>query len=303
MKAVTADTYQRQGRGGKGVRAAALKAEDVITHVLHTTAHSYLLLFTNKGRVYRLKGHEVPLMERTARGQHIRNLLPLRPDETVEAVIDTRDYETQRFLFFATKLGQVKKTAFSEYDSSLQAGLIAVNLRDGDEVVEVMPTSGSDHIVLVSASGMAISFDENDVRSMGRATAGVRGMSLRQGDVVIGAVVAQDDGDLLMITTGGYGKRTKVDEFRSQSRGGKGLIAIKTGGRGRGEVLAVRVVRPDDELLLVSARGQSTRIQAGTLSRQGRSATGVKAMSLADGDTVAAVALIHKNEEGEQLQL
>jgi DNA gyrase subunit A len=298
VKATSADTYRRQGRGGRGVQGANLKAEDVVTQALHTTAHSYVLMFTNTGRVYRLKGHEFPLMDRTARGQHIRNLLSLRADERVQAMIDTRDYETHRFLLFATKRGQVKKTAFSEYDSAISSGLIAVKLRRGDEVVHVLPTSGEDRIVLVSRSGMAICFDESGVRSMGRATAGVRGMSVREGDEVVSAVVASPQATLVMITSGGYGKRTRLTEFRSQARGGKGLIAIKTGGRGRGDVVGAEVVRDDDELFVFSSEGVAIRVRAGDISRQGRAATGVRVMRLSDGVTVSAVAPIPQ-EEGE----
>ena len=299
IKATVTDTYRRQQRGGRGVQGASLKAEDVVEHVLHTTAHSYLLLFTNLGRVYRLKGHEVPLMDRTARGQHINNLLSLKSGERVQAMIDTRDYETSRYLLFATRRGQVKKTAFTDYDSSLSTGLIAINLREGDEVFDVLPTLGEDRIVLVSKNGMAICFKEGDARPMGRATAGVRGMTLREGDEVVGAVVARDDSDLAIVTSGGYGKRTRMREFRPQTRGGKGLIAIKTGGRDRGEVVGVEFVQAGDELFLVSSRGVSIRIGSDSISRQGRTATGVKVKSLEAGETVAAVAPIPR-ENGEQ---
>ena len=166
---------------------AKLRDEDYVTHIIPTTAHAYLLFFSNRGRVYRLKAHEIPMKDRTARGTAIVNLLPLQPGETIQAIIDTRDYETNRFLFFATKKGQVKKTKFTEYDSSLRAGLIAINLRDGDELVQVIPTNGGDDIFMVSRSGMTIRFTEDEVRAMGRAAAGVRGMKMkpeRRGRVV-----------------------------------------------------------------------------------------------------------------------
>src|SRR5207248_8454825 len=175
-KTMPADTFRRPGRGGRGVAGAKLRDEDYVTQILTTTAHAYLLFFSNRGRVYRWKAHEIPMKERTARGTAIVNLLPLTPDEHIQAIIDTRDYESHRFLFFATKLGQVKKTKFTEYDSSLRAGLIAINLRDDDELVRVIPTNGGDDIFMVSKDGMTIRFSEDEVRPMGRSAAGVRGM-------------------------------------------------------------------------------------------------------------------------------
>ena len=174
-KTVTADTFRAQGRGGKGIAGAKLRDDDYVTHIITTTAHAYLLFFSNLGRVYRLKAHEIPKKERTARGTAIVNLLQLQPNEHIQAIIDTRDYETNRYLFFATKQGQVKKTKFNEYDSSLRTGLIAINLRDGDELVKVIPTNGGDDILMLSKLGQAIRFSEDDVRPMGRAAAGVRG--------------------------------------------------------------------------------------------------------------------------------
>jgi DNA gyrase subunit A len=179
VKTVPADTFRAQGRGGRGVAGAKLRDDDYVTHILTTTAHAYLLFFSNRGRVYRLKAHEIPRKDRTARGTAIVNLLPLQPGERIQAIIDTRDYETHRFLFFATRKGQVKKTKFNEYDSSLRSGLIAINLRDDDELVRVIPTNGTTDIFMVARSGMTIRFSEDDVRSMGRAAAGVRGMKLR----------------------------------------------------------------------------------------------------------------------------
>src|SRR5262249_10832093 len=172
-KSMPADTFRTQGRGGRGVAGAKLRDEDYVTQILTTTAHAYLLFFSNRGRVYRLKAHEIPMKDRTARGTAIVNLLQLQPDERIQAIIDTRDYETNRFLFFATKQGQVKKTKFNEYDSSLRTGLIAINLRNNDELVKVIPTNGGDDILIVTRLGQAIRFSEDDVRPMGRAAAGV----------------------------------------------------------------------------------------------------------------------------------
>ena len=217
IKTVAADAFRTQGRGGRGVAGTKLKDEDYVTHIIHTTAHAYLLFFSNRGRVYRLKAHEIPMKERTARGTAIVNLLPLQPGETIQAIIDTRDYETNRFLFFATRKGQVKKTKFTEYDSSLRAGLIAINLRDDDELVRVIPTNGGDDIFMVSRAGMTIRFAEDEVRAMGRAAAGVRGMKMKPEDEVVSCDVARDDVAILIVTDAGYGKRTQLDKFNRRA--------------------------------------------------------------------------------------
>ncbi|MGH9258930.1 MAG: DNA gyrase subunit A, partial [Acidimicrobiales bacterium] len=227
VKTVPSDTFRSQGRGGRGVAGAKLRDDDYVTDILTTTAHAYLLFFSTRGRVYRLKAHEIPRKDRTARGTAIVNLLPLQPDERIQAIIDTRDYETHRYLFFATRQGQVKKTKFNEYDSSLRSGLIAINLRGDDELVKVIPTNGGDDIFMVARSGMTIRFSEDDVRFMGRAAAGVRGMKLRTGDEVVSCDVARDDVALLVVTDAGYGKRTQLDRFNTQGRGGQGVRGIK----------------------------------------------------------------------------
>jgi DNA gyrase subunit A len=289
VKAVTADAFRAQARGGRGVAGAKLRDDDYVTHVVGTTAHAYLLFFSTRGRVYRLRAHEIPIKERTARGTAIVNLLPLGPDERVQAVIDTRDYETNRYLFFATKLGQVKKTRFTEYDSSLRAGLIAINLRDDDELVRVIPMNEGEEVFMVSRQGMTIRFAEGEVRAMGRSAAGVRGMRLREGDHVVSCDVARDDADILMVTDAGFGKRTKVERFNAQARGGQGVKGIKLTAR-RGGVVAAFMVGLDDEIILVATGGVVIRTGVRQISSQGRDATGVRIMNLAAGQTVAAVA-------------
>ena len=289
VKTVTSDTFRSQGRGGRGVAGAKLRDDDYVTHILTTTAHAYLLFFSTRGRVYRLKAHEIPRKERTARGTAIVNLLPLQPGERIQAIIDTRDYETHRFLFFATRQGQVKKTKFNEYDSSLRSGLIAINLRDGDELVKVIPTNGGDDIFMVARSGMTIRFSEDDVRSMGRAAAGVRGMKLRSGDEVVSCDVARDDVALLIVTDLGYGKRTQLDRFNAQGRGGQGVRGIKLTTR-KGIVVAAFMVGLDDEIFVISSSGTVIRMAVRDVSSQGRDATGVRVMNLDSGQAVAAVA-------------
>ena len=296
IKAVPTDAFRTQGRGGRGVRGTRLKEEDLVADLLHTTAHAYLLLFSNRGRVYKLRAHEVPIKERTARGTAVVNLLPLAPDERIQAIVQTRDFDTGSYLLFATKAGQVKKTAFSEYDKSRREGFIAIALRDGDELVRVIPTSGHDDAVLVSRNGSGIRFSEQDVRSMGRDAAGVRGMRLRAGDEVVSCDVVRTDADILIVTDAGYGKRTKTDHFSRQGRGGQGVRAIKlTAARGR--VVAAFMAGLDDEILLVSTGGVVIRTAVREINAQGRDATGVRLMSLDEGDAVAAVAAVASGEE------
>jgi DNA gyrase subunit A len=291
VKTVAADAFRTQSRGGRGIAGTKLRDDDYVTHIVTTTAHAYLLFFSNRGRVYRLRAHEIPMKERTARGTAIVNLLPLAPDEHIQAIIDTRDYESHRYLFFATKQGQVKKTKFTEYDSSLRAGLIAINLRDDDELVRVIPTNGDADIFMVSKNGMAIRFTEDDVRAMGRAAAGVRGMKLKEGDVVVSVDAVSDDSDLLIVTEAGYGKRTKVERFSRIGRGGQGVRGIKLTAK-RGGVAAAFMVSLEDEIILISSGGVTIKTEVRGISSQGRDATGVRVMNLDDGQYVAAVALV-----------
>jgi DNA gyrase subunit A len=296
VKAVPAANFKTQGRGGRGVSGAKLKTDDLVRHVIFTSSHAYLLFFSNRGKVYRLRALEVPVRERTAKGMPIVNLLSLQPGETIQAIIDTRDFASERYLFFATKNGTVKKTAFDEYDSSRSDGLIAINLRDGDELVRVIETSGTDDIFMVGRSGMTIRFSEDEVRPMGRAAGGVRGMKLKAGDEVVSVDVARDDTAILMITEAGYGKRTQLDKFNRQGRGGQGVIGIKLTGR-KGKVVAAFMVGLEDDIVAVSSGGVMIRMNVRDISSQGCDATGVRVMSLDDGQTVASVALILASDD------
>ncbi|MCB9381824.1 MAG: DNA gyrase subunit A [Acidimicrobiaceae bacterium] len=296
VKAVPASSFKTQGRGGRGVSGAKLKTDDIVRHVIFTTAHAYLLFFSNRGKVYRLRALEVPERERTAKGIPIVNLLPLQAGETIQAIIDTRDFAGERYLFFATRQGTVKKTAFNEYDSSRRDGLIAINLRDKDELVRVIETTGGDDIFIVSRKGMTIRFNEDEVRPMGRAAAGVRGMKLKPGDEVVSVDVARDDVAMLMVTEAGYGKRTEPDRFNVQGRGGQGVIGIRLTGK-KGHVVAAFMVGPEDEIVAVSSGGVTIRMAVGDISSQGRDATGVRVMSLDDGQTVASVAPILASDD------
>ncbi len=292
VKAVSADSFKTQGRGGRGVSGGKMKVDDIVRHVIFTTAHAHLLFFSNRGKVYRLRALEIPERERTAKGMPIVNLLPLQADEQIQAIIDTRDFATERFLFFTTKNGTVKKTAFDAYDKSRRDGLIAINLRDDDELVRVIETSGSDDIFMVSRNGMTIRFDENDVRAMGRTAGGVRGMRLKNvDDRVVSVDVARDETAILLMTEAGYGKRTQLDKFNRQGRGGQGVRGIKLTGK-KGAVVAAFMVGLDDEIVAVSNNGVTIRMEVRGISSQGRDATGVKVMNIDDGDAVSSVAPI-----------
>ena len=292
VKTVPAEEFRIQGRGGRGIAGTKLKDEDSVTHLIQTTAHSYLLFFSTRGRVYRLKAHEIPVSSRTARGTAIVNLLPLQDDEHIQAVIDTRDYETNRYLFFATAKGRVKKTRFNAYDSSLRAGLIAIKLNDDDSLVEVIPTNGVFDILLSSRLGQTIRFSEDNVREMGRNAAGVIGLKFKkEGDDVVACDIARDGATLLHVTQQGYGKRTPVEEYPRKGRGGQGVIGIKVTEE-RGEVVGTLMVDDDDEILAVTTGGVLMRTRVSDISVQGRSASGVKIMSPDNGDAVASVALV-----------
>jgi DNA gyrase subunit A len=288
VKTMSTSEFRTQGRGGKGVTGAKLKEEDVVAHLIYTTAHAYLLFFSTRGKVYRLKAHEIPMAGRTARGTPVVNLLPLQPDERIQAIIDTRDYESNRFLFFATRSGRIKKTRFTAYDSSLKAGLIAVRLNDGDELVAVVPTSGEDDIFLVSSSGQTLRISESDVRAMGRDAAGVRGMKFRGSDQLVSCCVGRPDTTIMHLTTEGYGKRTELDEFTRKGRAGMGVRGIRTTTE-RGSVAGALIVGETEELFAVTTAGMIIRMPASDISVQGRDATGVRVMSPGSGQQVAAV--------------
>jgi DNA gyrase subunit A len=298
VKAVRSSSFRTQGRGGRGIQGANLREEDLVTRVIHTSSHAHLLFFSNKGKVYRLRTYEIPIKERTARGTAIVNLLPLAPDERIQTLIDTREFPEDRFLMFATRAGQVKKTTFSEYDKSRRDGFIAINLRDGDELVGVIVTGGEDDIFMVSAAGMAIRFSEEDVRSMGRDASGVRGMNLREGDHVVSVDLARDETSILIATDAGFGKRTQLHHFNRQGRGGLGVRGIKLTAQ-RGQVVAAFMVGLEDEILVISSAGVMVRMGVRGISSQGRDATGVRLVSLDAGQLVASVAPVLNVEADE----
>ncbi|MHB1533571.1 MAG: DNA gyrase subunit A [Acidimicrobiales bacterium] len=289
VKAVSASSFRTQGRGGRGIQGANLKEEDLVTRIIHTSAHAHLLFFSNRGKVYRLRAYEIPVKERTARGTAIVNLLPLAPDERIQTLIDTREFPSDRYLLFATRKGQVKKTTFSEYDKSRRDGFIAINLRDGDELVGVITTADGDDIFMVSRQGMAIRFSGDDVRAMGRDAAGVRGMQLREADEVVSIDPGRDEASILIVTDAGFGKRTQLHHFNRQGRGGVGVRGIRLTAQ-RGRVVAAFMVGLDDEILVTSSAGVLVRMGVRGIASQGRDATGVRVVSLDAGQVVASVA-------------
>jgi DNA gyrase subunit A len=294
------DAFRRQGRGGRGVRGANLKEEDVVSHVFTTSTHHWLLFFTTRGKVYRVKVHEVPEAGRTARGLYAANLpgVSITGDEKVSTVIDLKDYEEGAYLFFATKRGMVKKTPLPEYDSP-RTGLTAVNLKPGDEMIDVLLTNGKDEIILVSRNGQAIRFKEALVRPMGRATAGVIGMRLGQGDEVIAVGPASAGEELISVTQQGYGKRTPLKEYPTKGRGGKGVIGHSLT-RKTGLLAGAFVGSKGQDMFVISSSGIVIRVGAGDIRRVGRASQGVRTMRVEEGAHVVALAPVITQAELEE---
>src|SRR4051812_37159215 len=293
IKTLPLATYRQQRRGGVGVTGMELKDDDYIEHLFVTSTHDYLLFFTNRGKVYRQKVYELPEMGRTARGRALVNLLPLREGEFVRAVLATRDFKEGKYLVFATRKGQVKKTEFLAYNTPIKAdGIIAINIRDDDELVAVRRTSGDDDIIMVSHSGQATRFHESEARPMGRDTGGVRGMNVSRGDNwVLAMDVARDDTELLVVTEGGYGKRTLVSEYPRKGRGAMGVKTITLTEK-KGGLAGALIVQERDELVFISRDGMVQRTPVRGISRYGRASQGVKLMNLREEDVVSAVALV-----------
>ena len=267
-----------------------LKDDDYIEHLFVASTHDYVLFFTNVGKVYRLKVHELPLGSRQSKGRAIVNLLPFKQGEAVRAVIQTRNFEEAEYLFFGTKNGIVKKTKLAAYNTPLKSdGIIALKMREGDELVGVRHSSGDDDILLVSRNGQAIRFHEQDVRAMGRDASGVQGMKLRAGDEVIAVGVAQDDADLLVVTENGYGKRTRVTEYPVKGRGGMGVKTVQLT-EARGHLAGARVVREGYQVMMISTGGTVIKMAAGDIKRLGRSTQGVIVMRLREGEQVSTLA-------------
>ena len=305
VKRTPLDTYRAQKRGGKGVQGVNLKDEDFVEDLFVASTHDYVLFFSNKGKVYRLKVHELPIGQRTARGTAMVNLVPFAEGEHATAVITCRTFPDDEYLMFATVNGTVKKTAMSAYDRTRRDGIIAINLREGDELVNVRRVREGDKVMLVSTDGKAIMFPESEVRPMGRDTSGVRGITLKGDAKMLGMEITNGNGDLFVITEKGYGKRTPVSDYPEHKRGGQGVFTI-TMTEKKGNLVACRIVGPQHELMIMTNEGVVIRVKARDISRLGRSTQGVRVMNLDDSDAVSAVARMatakKKAAEGDEDQ-
>jgi DNA gyrase subunit A len=295
IKRTRSDNYRSQHRGGKGVKGAQLRADDVVEHFFVTTTHHGLLFFTNTGRVYRAKAYEVQEAGRDAKGQHVANLLAMQPDEEIAQVLDIRDYRVAQYLTLATRDGLIKKTALAEYDTNRSGGIIAIKLREGDELVSALLVEEDSDLLLVSRKGMSIRFTATDeaLRPMGRSTSGVIGMHFRGDDTLLDASVVSNDGFVFVVTEGGYAKRTSADQYRLQNRGGLGIKVAKLNDD-RGDLVGSLIVDPDDEVLVVLASGKVIRSDVAEVPAKGRDTMGVVFAKFADTDRIIAIA---KNTE------
>ncbi|MFC6883623.1 MULTISPECIES: DNA gyrase subunit A [Actinomadura] len=291
-KRTKTDLYRAQRRGGKGVRGAQLKQDDIVDQFFVTTTHHWILFFTNKGRVYRAKAYELPDSGRDSRGQHVANLLAFQPDEHIAQVMDLRDYEVAPYLVLATKNGKVKKTALRDFDSPRTGGIIAINLVDDDEVISARLVTPDDDLLMVSTGAMAIRFraDDDSLRPMGRATSGVIGMRFEEDQEILNMLVVQEETqNVLVATEGGYAKRTPAEQYPLQGRGGKGVLTAKIV-QTRGRLVGALMVGPDDEVFAMTSNGGVIRTTAAEIKQSGRQTMGVRLMNLADGDSVVAIA-------------
>ena len=291
IKRMGTDNFKSQHRGGKGIKGMETIQDDYIVEMLMTTSHHYLMFFTNMGRVYRIKAYEIPEASRTSRGTAIVNLIPLQPDEKITAMIPIKDYEKDKYLFMATKNGIVKKTSVLDYENIRKTGLAAINLRDDDKLIEVKITDDNEDIFLFTKYGQCIRFNEKDVRSTGRTTMGVIGMNLTDGDEVIAMQMASQGDSVLIVSEKGLGKCTLISEFSAQNRGGKGVKCYKITEKS-GNLIGVKSVGRDDEVMLITTEGIIIRIRVNDTALLGRITSGVKLINLKDDITVASIARV-----------
>ncbi|PAD28043.1 DNA gyrase subunit A [Paenibacillus sp. 7523-1] len=296
VKRLPVSTYRSQKRGGRGVVGMDTKDTDFVEHLFVTNSHNYLMFFTDKGKVYRLKAYEIPELGRTARGTPIINLIQIEQGESVNAVIPVQEFESDKYLFFATRQGVVKKTPLEDYTNIRKGGLIGISLRDDDALIEVKLTDGQQEIIMGTSNGMSIRFSEGNVRSMGRSATGVKGITLDEGDVVIGMDVVDQELDVLIVTAKGYGKRTPVSDYRMQTRGGKGIKTINVTEK-NGAVVSLKMVKTEEDLMIITSSGTLIRMSMEGISTMGRYTQGVKLIHIRDEDAVATVSRIDKNED------
>ena len=305
IKRMSMDTFKSQNRGGKGIKGMQTLEEDFIRELFITTSHHYIMFFTNKGRVYRLKAYEIPEAGRTARGTAIINLLQLMPEEKITATIPIYEYEEGKYLFMATQKGLVKRTPIGEYANVRKNGLAAIVLREDDLLINVKVTDNEQDVLLVTKYGQCIRFSEQDVRSTGRVSMGVRGMNLSDGDEVIGMQVSRQGTDMLIVSEKGMGKRTSMNEFTRQNRGGKGVKCYKITEK-TGNVVGMKAVDEDSEIMIINTEGIIIRMKCSDISVYGRIASGVKLINLPENDKVASVAKVRKASaeiDGEQVEI
>lgn len=296
IKRLPVTTYKNQKRGGRGIVGMGTKDDDFVEHLFVTNTHHYLMFFTNKGKVYRLKAYEIPDLSRTARGTPIINLIQIEQGETINAVIPVESFETDQFLFFATKQGVVKKTPIDDYSNIRKGGLIAINLREDDDLIGVKLTDGNQGIIMGTKLGMSIHFPEQDVRSMGRSATGVKGIQLDEEDAVIDMDVVHEDNSVLIVTSKGFGKRTPVSEYRIQSRGGKGIKTLNVTDK-NGPVVGLKVVQEDEDLMIITASGTVIRTSMDGISVMGRNTQGVRLINIREDDEVGTLARVQKSED------
>ncbi len=296
VKRLPVATYRQQKRGGKGLQGVNLKDQDFVEHLFIASTHDYVLFFSTKGKVYRMKVHELPLGSRHAKGTAVVNLLPFETDERIAAVINTKEFSPDEYLMFATSLGMVKKTAIQAYDRSRRDGIIAINLREGDELIAVRRVKPGEKVMMVSTAGKAIKWDESEARPMGRDTMGVRGMTIKEGERCLGMEIAPEGSELFVVTERGYGKRTAVSEYPEHHRGGQGVRTIAITPK-KGPLAGMKIVGPGHELMLISEEGVVIRVKAGDISQLGRSTQGVKVMNVSETDRVSAIARVSASKK------
>ena len=298
VKRISSDAYSAQRRGGKGIQAMSTKEDDFVEHVMVTSTHSDVLFFTNRGRVYKLRGYQIPEAGRTAKGTNIINLIPIEPDERIETVLTVNDVYENGYLFMGTKNGIVKKTSVKEFKNLRKNGLIAINLRDGDELLKVKMTKGDANIIMVTQNGLAIKFNEADVRPMGRTASGVKAISLSEDDMAVCMDIAVDDEDLLVVSENGFGKRTPISEYKIQNRGGKGLLTYKINDK-TGKLIGATMCKAEDELMMINTSGIAIRINVDDVSVSGRATMGVKLMRTLDEEQVVVITKISSDYQDE----
>jgi len=297
LKRTAVDTYRRQSRGGKGRIGMGTRAEDTVEHLVIASTHSYLLIFTTKGRVYWLKIYEIPDAGTSGRGKHVSNLINLQPDEAVKAFLSVKEFVAGQYIVMVTRAGVIKKCELTEFDNPMSRGIIALSLDEGDELLAAGLTDGENFIFIGTHEGKAIRFPESEVRAMGRPARGVRAMDLGDGDYIVGMEIVEQEGLILSISEHGYGKRTTLGDYRLTARGGKGVINMKCGPK-VGKVIAILSVKEDTDLMIITRDGKIIRLESGEIRQAGRSTQGVRLVRMEEGDQVAAASVIPEAENG-----